>query len=211
MNLRVPLLLAILLFYCVTAVKSQEDKDLIQFSGVVVDGDSLQPLSFTTILIKNSRRGTISDYYGFFSFVAQPNDTIEFSSVGYKKARFVIPDTLTTNRYSIIQLLFKDTIWLSEAVVYPWPTREQFKEAFMSLNVPDDDLERARKNLEMAEMRERSEIMGMDGSENYKWQMNQYQTRLYYNNQLPPNNLMNPIAWAQFIRAWKEGKFKRTR
>lgn len=209
------LLRLILIIFTLTLVFSpentnaQEDENLIQFSGVVIDGDSLNPLPFTTIMIKNSHRGTISDYYGFFSFVAQPNDTVEFSSVGYKKVSFVIPDTLDINRYSVIQVLFKDTVWLSEAVIYPWPTREQFKDAFLSLNAPDDDLERARKNLEMAELRERMETMPADASLNYKWQMQHQQTRLYYNGQLPPNTLMNPIAWAQFIRAWKDGKFKR--
>jgi hypothetical protein len=27
--------------------------------------------------------------------------------------------------------------------------------------------------------------------------------------QLPKNNLLNPIAWAQFIQAWKNGDFRR--
>ena len=36
-------------------------RDLVQFSGVVVTGDSLLPVPFTNILIKNSYRGTMSD------------------------------------------------------------------------------------------------------------------------------------------------------
>lgn len=200
------------LFLNAPAQKGDESDDarkLIQFSGVVVSGDSLAPVPFTNIIIKNSQRGTMSDYYGFFSFVAQVKDTIEFSSVGYKKSGFIIPDTLTTNRYSLIQMLTRDTILLKETVIYPWPTKEQFKEAFLNLQVPDDDYERAMKNLERAEMKERLESMPMDGSGNYKWQMQQYQSRLYYAGQYPSITLLNPIAWAQFIQAWRNGDFKR--
>ena len=184
-------------------------RDLIQFSGVVVESDSLKPVPFVSIMIRNTYRGTISDYFGYFSFVAQEGDTVEFSSIGYKKARFVIPDSLSTNRYSLIQVLRTDTVYLRETVVYPWPSREQFKEAFLKMNVPDDDLERAKRNLAHEEMRERMLDMPADGSLNFKFQMQQQQSKLYYAGQLPPNNLLNPIAWAKFIKAWQNGDFKR--
>lgn len=201
--------LLIILFASFTIKGKAQERELIQFSGVVVDGDSLFSLPFTTVIIKNTNRGTISDYYGYFSFVAQVHDTIEFTSIGYKKSTFVIPDTLKENRYSLIQVMFKDTIMLRETVIYPWPTREQFKEAFLSLNIPDDDLERARKNLSREELKERYETMPMDASMNYRNQMHQYQSRLYYAGQYAPNRLLDPLAWAQFIKAWKEGKFAR--
>lgn len=187
----------------------QGERDLIQFSGVVVTGDSLSPVPFVNIIIKNSFRGTISDYFGYFSFVAQEYDTIVFSSVGFKKGRFVIPDSLSTNRYSLIQLLIKDTFLLQETIIYPWPTIEQFKQAFMNLNIPDDDLERAKNNLVIAELKERAEATGMDGSMNFTNYMQQQNSKLYYAGQYPPNNLLNPLAWAQFIQAWRNGDFKR--
>lgn len=186
-----------------------QERKLVQFSGVVVSGDSLIPVPFANIIVKNSQRGTMSDYYGFFSFVAQEKDIIEFSSVGYKKSEFIIPDTLSTNRYSLIQMMTKDTILLKETVIYPWPTKEQFREAFLHLQIPDDDYERAMKNLERAEMKERMEVMPMDGSGNYKWQMQQHQSKLYYAGQYPSITLLNPIAWAQFIQAWRNGDFKK--
>lgn len=189
--------------------QDKKDKELIQFSGVVVESDSLKAVPFTSIIIKNSNRGTISDYFGYFSFVAQPNDTIVFSAVGYKKAVFIIPGNLTTNKYSLIQVLQNDTVLLKETFIYPWPTKEQFKEAFLKLEIPDDDLERARKNLERAETKERYEGMPMDGSMNYKNQMQQQYSKLYYAGQYPSNNLLNPIAWARFIQAWQNGDFKR--
>jgi len=185
-----------------------QEKDLIQFSGVIVELDSLKPVPFTHIMIKNSSRGTMADFYGYFSFVAMKKDTIIFSAIGYRKTQFAIPDTLTTNKYSLIQVMQTDTIYLKETVIYPWPTREQFKEVFLNMNVPDDDLERARKNLAREELKEKFETIAMDGSMNYKAHMQQYQSKLYWAGQYPPNNLLNPFAWAQFVKMWREGKLK---
>ncbi|RMG82718.1 MAG: carboxypeptidase-like regulatory domain-containing protein [Bacteroidetes bacterium] len=199
----------IFVLFCTLAVNAQNKNDLVQFSGVVLDTDSLNPLPYTSILIKHTHRGTITDYFGYFSFVAQKNDTILFHSVGYKTAEFVIPDTLTNDRYSLIQVLIKDTIQLEEAKVYPWPSVEQFKQAFLNLKIPEDDYERAMKNLAREEILKRAEAMPMDGSLNYKYAMQQWQSKLYYAGQAPPISILNPIAWAQFIRAWKNGEFKK--
>ena len=187
---------------------SKEKRELIQFSGVIVTGDSLNKVPYVNIIITNSNRGTISDFFGYFSFVAQEQDTIQFSAVGFKKAQFVIPDSLSINRYSLIQLMVRDTILLPETFIYPWPTKEQFRQAFMNLNIPDDDLERAKKNLELAEMRERYKATGMDASMNFTNAMQEQSTKLYYAGQNPPIGLLNPIAWVKFIEAWKKGELK---
>ena len=211
------LLLAILVFLKPIVTNAQQrvawqdgKRNLIQFSGVVVEGESLKPISYTSVLIRNSKRGTISDYFGYFSFVAQENDTIEFSAIGYSSAIFIIPDTLTDNKYSLIQVLRMDTISLALTEVYPWPTKEQFKKAFLKLSLPDDDMTRADRNMARTDNKERMTGMALDASLNYKYSMQQYQSKLYYAGQLPPNNLLNPLAWAKFIKAWKNGDFKKT-
>jgi hypothetical protein len=67
---------------------------------------------------------------------------------------------------------------------------------------------RAQKNMERADMKERMAGMATEASLSYKYTMQQYQSKLYYAGQLPPNNLLNPIAWSKFIKAWKNGDFK---
>lgn len=190
------------------ATNSISQTNLIQFSGVVVSQDSLQPVPYCNIIDKKTKRGTTSDYFGYFSFVASKGDTINFSCVGYKKTSFVIPDTLSTNKYSLIQVLFQDTILLKTAVVYPWPSKEQFAKAFVETEIPNDDYKRAMKNLSRSQLNERMQFTPMDGGMNFKWQQQQIQSKLYYAGQYPPNNLLNPIAWAKFIEAWKRGDFK---
>lgn len=198
-----------ILFSVVFAHAQDEDDDLIQFSGVVITGDSLNPVPYTNVVIENTHRGTMTDYYGYFSFVAQKGDSILFSAVGFHRARFVIPDSLSTDKYSLIQILVQDTIELAETVIYPWPTREQFKQAFLAMKVPETDFDRAQRNLEAAQMMERMEYMPGSGAESYKVQMQQYQNQIYYAGQAPPMNIFNPIAWGQFIEAWKRGDFKK--
>ena len=78
---------------CIAQEPVQKEKKLIQFSGVVVTGDSLKPVPFTNIFVKGSNHATVSDYYGFFSFAAEEMASITFSAVGFKRASFVIPDT----------------------------------------------------------------------------------------------------------------------
>ncbi len=186
-----------------------KEHNLIQFSGVVVEGENLHPAPYTSIIVKNTRRGTISDYFGYFSFVAKKNDTIEFSAIGFTPAQYIIPDTLSSSTYSLIQVLQRDTIYLKVTEVFPWPSKEQFKQAFLNLNLPDDDLARASKNMDRSDVKEQMVGMAMDASLNYKFNSQQNQSKLYYAGQMPPNNLLNPIAWAKFIKAWKNGDFKK--
>lgn len=206
------ILLTAILFSTILGYSQEEEENeetLIQFSGVVVSSDSLSPVPFATILVKNTSRGTTSDYYGYFSFVAKPGDTLVFSSIGYKKVNFVVYDSLEGNRYSLIQTMYRDTVNIGTVNIYPWPTPQQFKEAFLALDIPDDDIEIARKNLAPDELAARMEAIPMNGSLNFKWQMQQQQSQLYYAGQYRPNNLLNPVAWAKFIEAWKRGDFKR--
>ncbi len=200
-----------LFLLCTTFLHAQDparEPQLVQFSGVVVT-DSLQPVPFTNILVKNTYRGTMSDVFGYFSFVAQEGDTILFSAVGFQRSQYVVPTDLEENKYSMIHVMSRDTIQLKEISVYPWPSREQFREAFLNLKLPDDDYQLAMKNLSAAEMVQRMENLGPDAYQSFQYQMALDQTRLYYAGGTPSINLFNPIAWAQFLQAWQNGDFSR--
>jgi len=198
-----------LLIALATQAQSGKDKEVIQFSGVVVTGDSLAPVPFVSVIIEQTNRGTMTDLYGYFSFVAQKGDTVSFSALGFKKHATVIPDSLAEKKYSMIEILYADTFELAEAIIYPWPTKEQFREAFINMHVPETDAERASRNLTQAAMYDRMSRMPADGSENFKYQMQNFQNRIYYAGQAPPINIFNPFAWAKFIEAWRDGEFKK--
>ena len=175
---------------------------LVQFSGVVVT-DSLAPVPFTNIMVRNTYRGTMSDVYGYFSFVAQEGDTLLFSAVGFKRSQYVVPTDLPENKYSMIHVLQPDTVMLAEQKVYPWPSKEQFRDAFLNLRLADDDYQIAMKNLSPAEMVQRMENLPPDAYQSFQYQMAMDHTKLYYSGGTPVINLFNPIAWAQFLQAWQ--------
>ncbi|HET6990694.1 MAG TPA: carboxypeptidase-like regulatory domain-containing protein [Bacteroidia bacterium] len=184
-------------------------KKIIQFSGIAVDADSLTPLPFVAIVIRHSERGVYSNVKGYYSMVVQPKDTVDFFALGYHNATFIITDTFTSNQYTHVQALRIDTILLHEAVVYPWPSKEQFKNAFLTADVPKDDLERARNNLSQAEMIRVAQNVAMDGGMVYAASMQQQTNRNYYAGQKPPNNLLNPVAWSRFIQSVQNGDLRR--
>lgn len=194
--------------YAQETESSTDNVNLVQFSGITITADSLNPVPYTKIVDVSRRRGTTSDINGYFSFVAHKKDTVSFTALGFKPVSFIIPDTITKQRYSLIQVLSADTLTLAVAFIFPWPTLEDFKRAFVETKIPDDDLEKARKNLLAADIRMAAEDYPMDASMNYRNYIDNQTSKLYYFGQQQPFNIFNPFAWAQLIKAWKEGKFK---
>ena len=183
--------------------------ELVQFTGITITADSLAAVPYTKIIVKTTLEGTSSDVMGYFSFVAHVGDTILFNAMGYKPASFIIPDTIRNQRYSLIQLTTADTMTLAAAIIFPWPTYEEFKEAFINMKIPDDDLERARRNLSASKIMMMADHLPMDARMNYNNYIENQTSKLYYFGQQQPFSIFNPFAWAQFIKAWKDGKFKR--
>lgn len=182
--------------------------NVIQLSGVLVSGDSLQAVSYANIYNVSSNEGHISSYSGFFSFPAHPGDSIVFSSIGYTTTGYKLPDTLHLANYSLVQIIEPDTVKLDELTIRPWPTYEQFKKVFKDIKVPKSDLDRAEENLDKIAQINPHISQRPDAGLSYKFQMKEYQSKLYYIGQIPPNNLLNPGAWAEFISSWRNGDFK---
>ncbi len=203
-------LLACSLFLTLGTLAAQKDADIIQFSGMVLDGSTqeLFPIPYVNILVKDKGRGTYSDFNGFFSLVVEKGDVIEFSAVGYSTVRYTIPDTLRDNRYSLVQLMSQDIINLPETVVFPWPSRDHFKVEFLAMDVSMDLQDRAAKNLAAETLtRMRSEVAS-DGVENTSFYLRQQSREYYHIGQRPPMNIFSPVAWKQFFDSWQRGDFK---
>lgn len=184
-------------------------ENLIQLSGVIVTEDEVEPLPYTTIFNRTANRGVIADYYGYFSMVTRPGDTLFFSFYGHKTNSFIVPDTLSEDRYSIIHLMQKDTLQLPEVTVYPWPSREEFARAFVEMEPYDDALRRAQRQLSGESLAFAAARIETDASIASGFVNNQRATALYTNGQLPVNNLFNPYSWAKFIDSWKKGELRR--
>jgi hypothetical protein len=206
------ILLYLLLLSAPFAGQAQFDKlkdSVIQFFGLVVTSDSLKGIQAASVVDKNDRRGTITNDQGVFSIVVLKGDQIEFTCIGYKPLLVKIPDTLSGNQYSIVSLMVTDTFYLPAYVITPRPTREQFDRDFVNTNVPfDDEIEVARQNTDAAKRRLLSKTLPSDAKEASNYYLKQSAAKYYYQGQLPPMNIFNPAAWADFIQAWKRGDFK---
>ena len=181
---------------------------VIQFYGVVMTSDSLRALPATSVIVEGRGRGTITNNDGVFSIAVLKGDRITFSSIGFKDNSYIIPHNLTDNQYSLIVLLINDTAYLPATILKPRPSREQFERDFVNIRVPDDEYEIARQNTNEGRLRALMNILPADGREAVNQQLRQQANKYYYAGQLPPQNIFNPAAWADFIQAWKRGDFK---
>lgn len=189
----------------------QNGEDLVQFSGMVLDGTNSQlyPVPYATVLIKNDGRGTYANLEGFFSIVTHKGDSIIFSALGYDNAVYVVPDTLQDDKYSIVQLLTKNNIDLPTAVVFPWPSRDHFKLEFLAMDVTNELQTIATQNLSADKLEALQQTVPRSGAENGSYYLRQQARQTYYIGQRPPMNIFSPIAWKQFFDGWKRGDFKK--
>jgi hypothetical protein len=205
------IVLYILLLSAPFAVQAQFDKlkdSVVELYGVIMTADSLRGIPGVTVQVKGHNQGTFSNDQGVFDIVALKGDRIEFSSIGYKPILITIPDTLKGNQFSVIQLMVTDTVFLPATIIRPKPTREQFERDFVNTPVPDDEIEIARQNTSAAKRRILARSLPADAQEAASTYLKQSATKYYYQGQMPPQNIFNPLAWADFIQAWKRGDFR---
>lgn len=184
---------------------------VVQLYGIVMTADSLVGIPAVNITIKGQNRGTMTNDQGVFSIVVLKGDVVDFTHVSYKSKTITIPSDLKGNQQSIVQLMVEDTVYLPATIIRPRPTPQQFERDFVKVEVPDDDIEIARQNNSYAKRRALMQSTGADGAEATSLQMRQAAQRARYQGQVPPMNIFNPVAWAEFIESWKRGDYKRKR
>ncbi len=202
----VTLLVAITFFSTVSAQAKQGK--VIQFSGYALTADSLMGVPFVHITIMNRGRVATAGADGFFSFAAVEGDTLYFTSVGFKPWVYIIPKNLESDKFSMIQPMSKSEVYLRETIIFPWK-RDNFHQVFMDTHPPEDALERARKNLERERLAALGQKLEPDGREASELSLQQQSANKYYYGQTPPQNIFNPLAWADFIKSWQRGDYKK--
>ncbi len=195
------------------SASSQTDSltaQVVQISGLVVTGDSLSPLPYCTVFRSRDRRGTMTDARGFFSLPALTGDTLEFSSVGYVSQQAVIPEGGELARVNLVQPMGRDTVAMEDAFVYPWPSRERFRQDFLALGLPNQGLDPAWDSpMDPIDVYDRLSEVGRDGQSTSSEVLAAQAQQAGYAGQAPPVNLLNPVAWAQFLQALKSGDLRR--
>jgi hypothetical protein len=205
------LVLYFLLLSVSFAAHAQFDKlkdSVVQIYGVTMTADSLKAIPAVSIVVKGRNQGTFSNDQGVFSIVVLRGDVLEFTSVGYKPIVYTVSDTSHGNQISLIQLMVVDAQYLPATIIAARPTREQFERDFVNTKVPDDDIEIARQNNDAAKRRILARNLPAAPGEAASTYLRQSAQKYYYQGQAPPQNIFNPLAWADFIQAWKRGDFR---
>jgi len=187
-----------------TAFAQGQEKPLIQFSGVVHNADSTDVIvPYVSITNKSfHNQPNQSNYEGYFSFVAHERDTLVFTCVGYSSVTIVIPANLPGKSYTKQIKIKAQIINLPAFRVFPWATTDEFRTDFLTMKIADDDLEIARKNLNVTKILSEVHSMVRDGSEPinvqniHNDQMNSHST---------VNPLLNPFAWGALIKQINDG------
>jgi hypothetical protein len=186
---------------------------LVQWTGVVRD-ELLKPIPYAHIIVKKDLRGTVSDPKGMFTIITYPRDTLWVSCMGFKPRKIPVPNISYEDSKHYIKdvILEEEIISLSEVVIFPWKTYKEFKEAFIALELPEDDLQRAYHNIAIIQEQIYNAITNRpaSASANFRDAMNNRTNRMMtYGHMYPTYQITNPIAWAQFFQALRNGEFSK--
>jgi len=181
---------------------------VVQLFGVIMTADSLKAIPFASVVVNDKGRGTVTNYDGVFSIAVNKGERITFTCVGFKDRTILIPNNLEGNQYSVVQLMVNDTNFLPATILKPRPTRAQFDRDFVNAKVDDDMYETARKNTSESQKKIILASLPRDGKEAVGASLSNQASKYYYSGQLPPMNILNPVAWKSFINSWKRGDYK---
>lgn len=191
-------------------LSSAQIADIIQIKGIVVN-IRFEPVSFSHILVKNKKTGTLCDENGKFDFFSEKGDTLQFSCIGYKKSTYFIPTNIQSRIYYLVAILKNDTTVLPEVIILPWKNYKQFSEIFIATKIPESDIDRAEKNIKLMQyqMLLNDDDMPSAPGSAYNLSMQQRNNKLSSIGRTKYSPLLNYVAWAQFLDYLANGKFKR--
>jgi hypothetical protein len=196
------------LLITVTAFAQTPEKPIVQFSGIIHNADSTQVIvPYVSITNKShNSQVNLSNYEGYFSFVAHEQDTIHFTCVGYAPVTIVIPAQIKSKSYTLQVMLKPQIINLPTFHVFPWATTDEFRKDFLTMRIADDDLELARKNLSPSSIRALERSLPRNGEEGLNVQEMHDDI---VNSHSITNPLLNPFAWGALIKQISAGDKQR--
>ncbi len=202
-------IILLLLLAPVMASAQNKERPVVQFSGFAMSQDSMVGIPFAHIGLRGTHRGGVARVDGFFSFAVNEGDTLYFTSLGYEPVTYIVPSNVEDNKLSTIILMRRGAISFPQVDVYYWGSRPNFPQAFRDARPPKDLEERAMENTNASLLSALGENLPIDGGEAAQRYMQVRAQQAYYYHQQAPQNIFNPLAWAEFIKALKNGDFKK--
>ena len=184
------------------------DKNLVQFSGIIINADSNTVVPYVNITNRTVRNQIYAaNYKGYFSFVAHEGDTLTFTAVGYSREAIVIPRGVMEKKFTIMVRMKQEVLNLPTVRVFPWASLDDFKREFLTMKFADDDLAIAKKNVSRESLAALASELPRDGQEMQSFNFQNNHTRLINRNmnQRMANPLLSPFAWGALIQQIIQG------
>lgn len=185
---------------------STRQKNIIQLTGVIFAPDSNSVIPGVHVYVPTAGRGTTSNPYGFFTLPVLEGDSLIFSAVGFKRSFYIVPKHDVPTSLKVIITMQEDVTFLDEVSVFPYPTEEMFKEAILAMETPyQQQYNNMNAWLSSDYMNTAYRNLPNSANANYNYYMQLQAQAMYNKNMKPQNNLLNPWAWAKFIKSLKNG------
>ncbi len=188
--------------------QGSDARSLVLMGFLVESEDKKTPVAFGNIIIPSEGVGKSANERGEFSIRVVPGDSLLVTAVGYQTMYYRVPVDKVES-YAIVIPMSPSVTMLAPVEVFPYPTEQIFKEAFLALDLEDERTRNLRKNLSAELVAKMAFEKGMDAGSNYRNYMQMQQEYLHNRNFLPTLSLVNPFAWAKFIESVKRGDFKK--
>ncbi|PAW92786.1 hypothetical protein CKK33_04460 [Mucilaginibacter sp. MD40] len=194
------------LLLSVSAFAQNKEKPLVQFSGIVYNADSTNVIvPYVTITnLSNNKSVVITNYNGYFSFVAHEQDTLQFTAIGYAATMVTMPQNAKNRSYTTKIVLKPQITNLPMVRVFPWATTDEFRKDFVNAKIADDDLEIARKNISRASITAMTNTLPRDAQEIQAANTQSMHNEIL-NSHSRTNPLLNPLAWGSLIKSIVDG------
>jgi hypothetical protein len=205
-------LLGILLLSMLSwAAYSQGQDKTVLFQGRVVASSNAEFLPLAYVFNPQAGRGALSDNFGQVDMYVFPGDSLVISYIGYKKKYYIVPRD-TELVHQVIIPMEEMTTMLREVKVFPHSSEEEFKQAFLAMQLRDaQQRDNARNNLEQSKLNVFAMQAGMGASSNFRnfsdMMISSQANKSFFNS--PMLALTNPFAWISFIKSVKNGDLKR--
>ncbi len=200
---------SILLFGLYSTLWAQNPK-VYQLSGMILNASTGEPIPYVSIRINHSRRGTIANAEGFYSVPVVRGDTLYFSALGYKKARFLVSPYLdaytgdTTEGFIYaVHYLVEDTLELPTVRISAIRTPEELKTALLNIP-PETQSQVARDNVSPELIAYFLENLPVDPQERIKIAEQRYRDIYYQRTLRPTYPILDPIAAYRLVKYLSE-------
>jgi hypothetical protein len=127
--IRIMRLFAFILFIFCSNTLLAQNQESVRISGTIVNAEDSSSVPFVHIINVSKRTGLTSDQHGRFSLVVPKDDTLYFSSVGFKIFRISFKDSIQ-NRFEGLRIwLQPETITLNPVEIRAYNLEEILNKA----------------------------------------------------------------------------------